>query len=657
MGRRYGAEVLPLVSPETGLVHTRMARRATIRASTKVSVPIPRNTIRTHALFRTRVVCTGVDMKKIRQSLAALLALTLAVAASAQQTAPKDRIIVTATRTEISVNDAIVPVTVITRDQIEQSLASDLAELLRFEAGIDIGRNGGPGQATSVFLRGTESNHTLVLVDGVRINPGTIGGAAIQNIAPELIDRIEIVKGARSALFGTDAIGGVINIITRRSTHTYAEGSVGGGSFNTSSGFASGGSRSENGEFGVSINWQDSDGFPVRTGSDLDRGYENLSANFYLQRRLGKNDVSVRHWQAAGTVEYLDFFLSPLDQDFQNASTAIEILTPVAGRAQSKLLLSHIIDEVSQNQSDDFVESERTSLDWQYSFTTGNHTLVGGLYLVDETARTVSFGSGFEEDTSVKAVFVEDQWSSGRHQAFLAVRLTDHETIGNETTWNAEYAFDLNDQWTLNAGVGHAFRAPDATDRYGFGGNPALMPEVADDIQLGLRFYPGPRHKLSLELYQNDIEDLIEIEFDPVTFEFELRNISRAEIRGAQIAYEYRGDSFSLRANLVRQKADNATDGVRLLRRADESLTVSLTKDIGKHRVGLSVLASGDREDFGGVILDSYVLANLTGQIALGSNWQLNARIENLLDEKYETAAGFPMQEQSGFLELKYSWQ
>ena len=598
-------------------------------------------------------------MKNIRGSFPILLAFTLSLAAAAQEIQPKDIIIVTATRTEISVNDAIVPVTVITREQIEQSLASDLAELVRFEAGIDIGRNGGPGQATSVFLRGTESNHTLVLVDGVRINPGTIGGAAIQNIAPEVIDRIEIVKGTRSALFGTDAIGGVINIFTRRSTRTYAEGGVGGGSFNTLSGFVVGGSHSENGEFGVAINWQNTDGFPTRIDSDLDRGYENLTANIYVQRRLGKNDISLRHWRAEGTVEYLGFSFStfqqdlPLDQDFKNTSTAIEILTPVADRGQSKLLLSHIVDDITQNQSDDFVESRRTSLDWQYSFAAGNHTWVGGIYLVDETARTLSFGTGFEEDTSVKAVFVEDLWSAGRHRTFLAIRLTDHETFGNETTWNAEYAFDISDRWTLNAGIGHAFRAPDATDRYGFGGNPELMPEVADEMQLGLRFYPGPRHKLSLELYKNDIDDLIE--FDLVTFQ--LRNIGRAEIRGAQIAYEYRGDSFGLRANFVHQKADNATDGVRLLRRAENSLSVTLTRNIGIHRVGLAVLASGDREDFGGTKLESYVLTNLTGQISLGDKWRLNARVENLLDEKYETAAGFPMQERSGFLELKYSWK
>ena len=112
-------------------------------------------------------------------------------AAIAEDIAPKDTLIVTATRNEISIDDATIPATVIDREHIERSLATDLAELLRFEAGIDIGRNGGPGQATSVFTRGTESNHTLLLIDGVRVNPGTIGGAAYQHLAPEVIERVE----------------------------------------------------------------------------------------------------------------------------------------------------------------------------------------------------------------------------------------------------------------------------------------------------------------------------------------------------------------------------------------------------------------------------------------------------------------------------------
>ena len=579
--------------------------------------------------------------------------ITLAsVSALAADADPQETIIVTATRTEIPLSNATVPVTVISREDIELSMATDLAELIRFEAGIDIGRNGGPGQTTSVFLRGTESNHTLVLMDGVRINPGTIGGAAFQNIAPEIIERVEIVKGARSALYGTDAIGGVINIITRRPQETFAEASAGGGSFNSRSGFFAGGTRTDNGEFGITLDWNDTDGFPVRTGSEIDRGYDNTTLNVHAGRHFGASHVSVRHWSAFGTSEYLDFFLSPLDQDYENSSTALDIQSALSDSLESRLIVSHIIDDISQNQDDSFVKSKRSSVDWQLSLTAESHVVTGGLYYVDEDASSFAFGSGFDQDTNIKAVFLQDQWSHDQHTTLVALRLTGHETFGNETTWNAEYAFTVNENWTLQAGIGHAFRAPDASDRFGFGGRPDLAPEVADEVQFGVRFNPAGDHSVSLELYRNDIDDLIE--FDLATFT--LMNISSAEIRGAQLIWEYRGDGFIMRTNLVKQSAGNAADGTRLLRRADESLSVSLAKDLGEHRVGLSVLASGDREDFGGTILPGYVLANLTGQIAIGQHWRLNARIENLLDKTYETASGFTMQERSGFVEIRYSW-
>ncbi|MDH3749001.1 MAG: TonB-dependent receptor, partial [Gammaproteobacteria bacterium] len=571
---------------------------------------------------------------------------------SAADSATGDTLIVTATRTEIPLHDAIVPVTVITREDIEMSLATDLAELLRFEAGIDIGRNGGPGQSTSIFLRGTESNHTLVLIDGVRINPGTLGGAAIQHIAPEIIERVEIVKGARSALFGTDAIGGVINIITRRANDAYLESSLGAGSFDTRSGYVSGGNHSANGEFGITLNWQSTDGYAPRVDSDIERGYDNLSANLYAARRIGKNDVSVRHWRTEGTVEYLDFFLNPVDQDFENATTAVELDTKFSDKGSSKLVVSFMQDDISQNQADDFVESDRISFDWQYSHAFATHTLTGGLFGIDENASTLSFGSGFDEDTTVRAVFLQDQWSRERHRTFVAMRLTDHETFGNHLTWNVEYAYELSDAWTLNAGVGHAFRAPDATDRFGFGGNTNLDPELADEAQFGLRYAPGTGHSLDIEFYSNDIEDLIE--FDLQTFE--LKNITKAEIRGTQVGYEYRGDSFVIRTELARQSADNATTGERLLRRAEETMTISYTQDIGAHRVGVAVIANGDREDFDGIKLPGYVLANLSGQIRLSDNWAVHARVENLLDTEYETAANFRMQRRSGFVELKYRW-
>lgn len=581
-----------------------------------------------------------------------LLSLAVTHAASAADRAVGETLIVTATRTEIPLADAIVPVTVITREDIELSLASDLGELLRFEAGIDMGRNGGPGQATSIFMRGTDSNHTLVLIDGVRMNPGTLGGASIQHIAPEIIERVEIVKGARSALFGTDAIGGVINIITRRAQDAYLETSLGAGSFDTRSGYVSGGNHGENGEFGITLNWESTDGFAPRTDSDIERGYDNVSANLYAARRFGDSDISFRHWQTEGTVEYLDFFLNPVDQDFENGTTAVQLNTRFSKDGTSKLVVSYMQDDITQNQVDDFVESDRLSFDWQYSHAFADHTLTGGLFAMDEDASTLSFGTGFDEETQVRAVFVQDQWSVGRHKTFAAVRLTDHETFGNHTTWNAEYAYEISEAWTLNAGLGHAFRAPDATDRFGFGGNPDLDPEVADEAQVGLRYAPGSEHSIDIEFYSNDIEDLIE--FDLQTFE--LRNIAKAEIRGAQLGYEYRGDGFVIRTEVVKQSADNAATGERLLRRAEEVATLSYTQDIGAHRIGLSLLASGDREDFDGIELDGYVLANLAGQIRLNDNWAVYARIENLLDTEYETAANFRMQERSGFIELKYRW-
>jgi vitamin B12 transporter len=585
-------------------------------------------------------------------SAAALLTLLATNTDCMAETAPGETIIITATRTEIPLKDAIVPVTVITREDIELSLATDLSELLRFEAGIDIGRNGGPGQSTSIFLRGSESNHTLVLIDGVRINPGTLGGAAIQHIAPEIIERIEIVKGARSALFGTDAIGGVINIITRRAEDAFVEGSLESGSFDTRSGYLSGGNRSENSEFGVTLNWQTTDGYAPRTDSDIERGYENLSASLYASRRIKSGDVSIRHWQTSGTVEYLDFFLAPVDQDFENTTTALELNTNFANSDISKLIVSFMQDDISQNQVDDFVSSERLSVDWQYTHALANHTLTGGLFAIAEDAATLSYGSGFKEDTAVRAAFVQDQWSHGRHKAFAAIRLTDHEAFGKHTTWNAEYAFDINNSWTLNAGLGHAFRAPDATDRFGFGGNVDLNPELADDAQFGLRYASGTGHSVDLEIYRNDIDDLIN--FDLQTFE--LRNIASAEIRGAQLSYEYRGDSFTIRTEFVKQQADNADSGQRLLRRAEETASLSYTRDIGVHRLGLSIVASGDREDYAGARLAGYVLANLTGQIRLNDSWALTTRIENLLDSDYQTAENYRMQGRGAFVELRYRW-
>ena len=214
--------------------------------------------------------------------------------------APEGHIIVTATRIPTPVEEVLAPVIVIDRDTIERSVAGDAADLLRFHAGLDLARSGGPGQTTAVFIRGAESNHTLVLVDGVRINPGTIGLAALQNIQPSQIERIEVVKGPRSALYGTDAIGGVINVITRRGVRDGWSAEAGYGDYDTRQASMNGAVTAGPVEFDLGVSWLDSDGFPTRTTDGTDRGYDNLGINAQVAADVGDARLALRR---VGSVE------------------------------------------------------------------------------------------------------------------------------------------------------------------------------------------------------------------------------------------------------------------------------------------------------------------------------------------------------------------
>jgi vitamin B12 transporter len=567
------------------------------------------------------------------------------------ETEDLDSIVVTATRSNMAIEDATLPVTIIGRDQIEQSLARDISQLLRFEAGLDIGRNGGPGQTTSLFLRGTESNHTLVLVDGVRINPGTIGGAALQNINPDIIERIEIVKGSRSALYGTDAIGGVINIITRKAKSSYIESGYGYGMYDTKKRSIDLGFNSGSTELGLSVNSNKTDGYKIRTDSDIKRGYENLTTNFHISQIFQNSDITLRHWRTSGKVEYLDFFLTAIDQDFINDSSAIEINNNFKNNIQSRVIISRVQDDITQNQSTSYVYSKRNILDGQISMLTGSHNITGGLYLSDEEASSFAFGSGFNKDTQSNAIFIQDHISEGNHRVFIAARLSDHETFGKETTWNAEYGMSISDQWSINASAGHAFRAPDATDRYGYGGNINLKPEVSDDIQLNVAFRPDDNTTYRLELFDTKIENLIEYDFT----KDQMLNIGQASMRGLQMSYHLINENYSIRADYINQKAENDINKTLLLRRPKQSFTLNISKKLQNFDFGLSLLASGERKDFG-VTLPGYAIVNLTGQFKLNDTWTINTQIENILDKHYETAAKYRMQGRSVFFDLTRRW-
>jgi vitamin B12 transporter len=568
-------------------------------------------------------------------------------------------VVVTATRVPTPVEEVLAPVVVIDRDDIDRSNAADVAELLRFNAGLELARNGGPGQTTAVFIRGAESNHTLVLVDGVRINPGTIGLAALQNIPPQLIERIEVVKGPRSALYGTDAIGGVINVVTRRGAREGWTAEAGYGAYDTRQASLTGGLGNERVELDFGLSWLDSDGFPTRTLDDTDRGYDNLSASAQLRAGVGPGEVALRHWRAEGTSEYSDFFLTPVDQDFETSTSSVSYAWPFAGDAEAQVGVARLEDRIEQNQSGDFLRTERDSLDAQVDWqATASHALGAGAMYSAERAASDSFGDSLRTDTDTLNLYVQDRYARGRHRATAALGWTDHETAGTALTWNLEYGYTRGA--TLFYGLaGTGFRAPDATDRYGFGGNPDLEPERSTSLEAGVRHRLGGRHAVSLAVFRNDIDDLIEfvtLSFDP--FAGENRNVAEARIEGIEAAWEYDAAPWRLRVQAIHQDPRNLATDEQLLRRARDSLTASVVRSLGRLELGLDVLAAGEREDFGfpdPVVLDAYVLVNATARWQATPALSLVARVENLFDEQYELASTFNTPDRGLCVALRYA--
>jgi vitamin B12 transporter len=607
--------------------------------------------------------------RHLRPAVAALAFLALDPAQA--DSALLDDMLVTATRREISAAEALPPVIVIDREQIERSQALDVAELLRFYAGIEIARNGGPGQVTSTFIRGANSNHTLVLIDGVKVNPGTAGGAALQNVTPELIERIEIVKGPRSSLYGSEAIGGVIHIITRRGAEGRELGArVQAGQYGTRG--ASGNVSWQDERFGAGIAAAGlrTDGFPTLRDSDEDSGFENDTFNAWLRGRVGPLALEASHWEATGNVEYLDFFLAPQDQDFSNRLSRVQAAWN-GGAWRSTLTVSRFTDRIRQGERafdpDDFVETERDTIDWQndLDFIPGLE-LTGGLAISREDTSGQSFGAPLESgpgrgkaDRDEDAVYLQAAGQLGRHRLIAAGRYTDHDTFGSVRTWNLEWGMPIEEQWFVVAGTGRGFRAPSTSDLYAFGGNPGLEPEVSRSWDIGIRYHPNPDHELELALFHTEIKDLIQY-FDPDGWTGPLpgqnENIGEARIKGAELTWRAHYGAWSVTTTMLTQRPEDRDTGERLLRRAEQAATAQLTRRTGDHEFGLQLLASGERRDFGGARLAGYVLANLTGSFALAERWTLRARLENVLDQDYELAEGYNSPGRGIYASLAYSY-
>jgi vitamin B12 transporter len=579
-------------------------------------------------------------------------------------------IIVTATRTAQTADETLAAVTVITRRDIERSQAQSVQDLLRGEPGVSISNNGGPGKATSVFLRGTESDHVLVLIDGVKVGSATLGTTAFQDIPVEQIERIEIVRGPRSSLYGSEAIGGVIQIFTRQgggAPKPYLN--LGGGSYqtyNASAGVSGGGER---GWFNVSTSGITTEGFNACNGKpspngagcfviepDKD-GYRNAAGSARAGYRFANGaEVDVHALRAEGKNRY--------DGSFVNESESVQQV--MGGRVRfAPLAPWHMTLAAGQSRddSDNFKDgvfksrfnTTRDSATLQNDVTLGQaHLVTVGLdHQNDKIDSSTAYAVTSRDN---KGLFAQYQGAFGPQNVQLAVRGDDNEQFGERTTGGLAWGYNLNGGLRLTASYGTAFKAPTFNELYfpGFG-NPNIRPEESKSYEVGLR----GKHVWggwSLSAYQTDVNDLI-------AYDASLgapTNIDEARIRGIEAALSARLRDWQWRSALTlldpENRASGANYGKVLPRRAEQALRLDLDRVLGRFRIGGTLLAEGRRyDDLANTReLGGYATVDLRAEYAFAKVWRLQARIENLFDKDYETAAFFNQPGRSFYLTLRY---
>jgi vitamin B12 transporter len=569
-----------------------------------------------------------------------------------------DDVVIIASGHPQSLNKVVPSVIVIDRQTIEQTPSADVVDLLRWYAGIEIGRTGGFGQQTSVFVRGSNSNHTAVLINGVKMNSATTGAPALETINASVIERIEIVKGPRSTVYGSEALGGVINIITiMDKNENKAAAHFSHGRYSTSeqgidlkiaNNYVTG---------NFSFNRIDTDGFPAATASNTDHGHNSDTVDLNLKTSIGKTKINFGYWQAEGNTEY-DSFGTDLDQDRKNDVLSTSISLPFTENWYSSLSVSKIRDEIRQNQmnffgDEDFAFTDRIVYDWKNDISLIGNVLTLGIFKSKEDAESLSFGTQYKENTDHYSLYANQEINLGKHNIFGSTRYVDHDDFGDETLWNAEYGYQFSNNLRIFASIGTGFRAPDSNARFGFGGNPDLKEETSRSIELGINYDFNRSNKLSFRAYDNKIEDLIEtILIDPGAFTFENRNVGEARIKGLELKFQHQSNNWDFNLEGTLKNPRNESDNSPLLRRAKRSLNGSMAYNHNNYFLRINGLLISERRDFGDVELSGYGLLGLSAGIEF-SNTTFSLKVDNLLDKDYELASGFNTPGQSVFAELR----
>jgi vitamin B12 transporter len=425
----------------------------------------------------------------------------------------KPNLVVTPSRMVESLSESLASVSLITREDIEMSVAEDLYDLLRLQPGVDIVRSGGPGAQTSVFLRGSNSNHVLVLIDGVRVSSANTGAYVWEQLPLNQIERVEIVRGPRGSLYGSDSVGGVIHVFTRSNPDPYARAS--GGSYGTAAIEGGLGYDGERTKISVNAGYRHVDGFSAQNLNGFsyhpdDDGFRNANLGVKGSTLL---DHGSWHYSFLGLDSESEFDQGVSDTrqyvgalSFHGGFTADWDYQLQGGYSQEKLHSDFGFFAT------DF-KSRRFELSWQNQLITSpDGKLSFGLDYYRENGKSQD---SWDESRNNVGIFGNYDHYFDRLHLQLAGRLDDNSRFGTKFTGQVALGYDLGEAWQLMGSYGTAFRGPNLNEQYspGFGGlfagNPDLDPESSRSAELGLRWQPGDAGMLTVSAYQTQVRDLI----------------------------------------------------------------------------------------------------------------------------------------------------